>query len=121
MPITAQHNWRWCSKCQGLWYAAATANPNARCPAGTPSAPGHVHGGSADYALFSDPDGAFSATTMAQHRWRWCSNCQGLWYSGATANPNGRCPAGTPSAPGHAQGGSADYALMADPDGNFGD
>jgi hypothetical protein len=113
MPIIAQRNWRWCSKCQGLWYSAASQNPNGVCPAGG----SHSKTGSGDYALFGDPDGSFSATVMAQHKWRWCSKCQGLWYSAASQNPNGVCPAGGP----HSKTGSGDYALMGDSDGNFGD
>jgi hypothetical protein len=54
---------------------------------------------------------------IAQRNWRWCSKCQGLWYSAATQNPGGVCPAGGS----HLKGISGDYALMADPDGNFGD
>jgi hypothetical protein len=113
MPIMAQHNWRWCSKCQGLWYAAATQNPNGVCPAGGT----HSKSGSGDYALYGDPDGSFSSTVMAQRNWRWCSKCQGLWYAAATQNPNGHCPAGGT----HVHSGSGDYALMCDTDGNFGD
>jgi hypothetical protein len=121
MPIMAQRNWRWCVKCNGLWYAAASANPNGRCPAGTTASPGHVKAGSGDYALFGDADGSFSPTVMAQRNWRWCANCNGLWYAAASANPNGRCPAGTTANPGHIKSGSGDYALMGDSDGNFGD
>jgi hypothetical protein len=113
MAIIAQRNWRWCSKCQGLWYSAASANPNGVCAAGG----GHSKGGSGDYALYGDPDGNFSTTVMAQRNWRWCSKCQGLWYSAATANPTGRCPAGN----GHIKAGSGDYALFGDSDGNLGD
>ena len=113
MPIIAQRNWRWCSKCQGLWYSAATQNPNGVCAAGG----SHSKAGSGDYALMGDPDGSFSATVLAQHKWRWCKKCQGLWYSGATQNPGGVCPAGGS----HEKAGSGDYALMADSDGNFGD
>jgi hypothetical protein len=114
MPVFAQRNWRWCSKCQGLWYAAATANPNGVCP--KDKGP-HSKAGSGDYALFGDPDGNFSPSVMGQRRWRWCSKCQGLWYSGATVNTDGACPAGGV----HTHGGSADYALFGDPDGNLGD
>jgi hypothetical protein len=112
MAIVAQHNWRWCSKCQGLWYAAASANPTGVCPAGG----GHSKGGSGDYALMGDPDGSFNNTLLAQHNWRWCSKCQGLWYAAATANHDGVCPAGG----GHSKAGSGDYALLGDTSGNMG-
>jgi hypothetical protein len=39
-----QANWRWCSKCQGLWYAG---NIISLCPAGGP----HTKVGSGDYRL----------------------------------------------------------------------
>jgi hypothetical protein len=118
--INAQHNWRWCSKCQGLWHAAAGPSPHSTgvCPAGG----GHSLASSGEYALFFDPDRAFNPTLMAQHRWRWCSKCQGLWYSGATvggpgtALSTGHCPAGG----GHEIGISGDYALLNDSSGNIG-
>jgi len=113
MAIIAQRNWRWCSKCNGLWYAAASANPTGVCPTGG----GHTSGGSGDYALYADPDGAFSTTVMAQRNWRWCSKCNGLWYSAASANLTGACPAGN----GHTKSGSGDYALFGDSDGNLAD
>jgi hypothetical protein len=115
MSVTAQRNWKWCSKCQGLWYSAATANHDGVCPAGGT----HVKAGSGDYALFGDPDGNFSTTVTAQRNWRWCSKCQGLWYSAATANPGGVCP-GNNKGP-HTKSGSGDYALFGDSDGNLGD
>jgi hypothetical protein len=118
MAIMAQRDWRWCKKCQGLWYAAATQNPTGKCPAGG----GHDKTVSGDYALFGDPDGAFSTTVMAQRRWSWCQNCQGLWYSGATQNPTGKCAGTTPpGSGGHVKAGSADYALFGDSDGNLAD
>jgi hypothetical protein len=49
---------------------------------------------------------------IAQHRWRWCGQCQCLWYSGATANPNGRCVGTNPPGGPHSQAGSSDYALF---------
>src|SRR5262245_58590251 len=64
MPIIAQRNWRWCSKCQGLWYSAATANPNGICPGGG----GHSRARSGDYALYLDPDGTFFVDTPGPAR-----------------------------------------------------
>lgn len=113
MPITAQRNWRWCHKCAGLFYFGATGNQYGKCPAGG----AHEKSGSGDYALMGDSDGNFSPGITAQRNWRWCSKCAGLWYAGATADPDGTCPAGG----GHSKAGSGDYALVGDPDGNFGD
>lgn len=110
MSIIAQRNWRWCSKCQGLWYSAASFNTDGKCPAGGT----HSKAGSGDYALFGDPDGSFSKTVWAQTRWRWCSKCQGLWYSGASFNTDGKCAAGGT----HEKAGSGDYGLFVDPSGN---
>jgi hypothetical protein len=31
MPTQAQENWRWCHKCQGLYFAG---NPGSHCPTG---------------------------------------------------------------------------------------
>jgi len=41
---TVQHDWRWCDKCQGLFYAGISLGV---CPAGG----SHRVGGSTDYAL----------------------------------------------------------------------
>jgi hypothetical protein len=113
MAITAQRNWRWCHKCAGLFYYGATGNVNGKCPTGGT----HENSGSADYALMGDPDGNFSVGVTAQRNWRWCHKCAGLFYHGATGNVNGQCPTGGT----HENSGSADYALMSDPDGNFAD
>ena len=40
----AQHDWRWCKKCQGIYFAG---NPGSVCPAGG----SHVKTGSGDYSL----------------------------------------------------------------------
>ncbi len=42
--VSTQNGWRWCRKCQGLFYAP---NGNGRCPAGG----GHNASGSGNYAL----------------------------------------------------------------------
>ncbi len=67
-PVSAQKNWRWCKKCQGLTFAG---NPSlGSCPAGG----NHDHGGSGNYSLqlnFTLPsanmtgDGAISAKGYA--------------------------------------------------------
>jgi hypothetical protein len=85
-----QSNWRWCSKCQGLFYGGALGV----CPAGGT----HTKSGSGDYVLPTSGAG--------QSNWRWCSKCQGLFYGGAL----GVCPAGgTHTDP--ATSGSWDYVL----------
>jgi hypothetical protein len=54
---------------------------------------------------------------IAQHKWKWCSVCQCLWYSASTGpNANGHC-AGANGGP-HVPGVSGDYALFAEPQPN---
>ena len=96
-----QSNWRWCNKCQGLFYGGNTAT--SRCPAGGTHTPSD-QSGSFDYIL---PHGA-PLTPSSQPDWRWCSKCQGLFYGGNTAQS--RCPTGGTHTPA-AQSGSADYIL----------
>jgi hypothetical protein len=83
-PATAteQDNWRWCSKCQSLFWAGTGASA---CPAGG------AHDGikSANYALPFLVSGVAPATE--QDNWRWCSKCQTLAFNGAGA---GACAAG---------------------------
>jgi hypothetical protein len=85
-----QRNWRWCGKCQGLFYAGN--GTTGKCPAGG----GHYQSVSVDYVLDTLPGG--------QGNWRWCGNCQGLFYAG---NGTGKCPVGG----GHYQSVSADYNI----------
>jgi hypothetical protein len=94
--VDRQDGWRWCSKCQGLWFSGKQSE--GVCPNGG----GHVREGSVDYSLVVE-----SPDYNGQHDWRWCSKCQGLWYS---ANPSdGVCPGGGA----HTQADSPDYALGA--------
>ncbi len=44
----SQSNWRWCNKCQGLFFGG---NPNPVCPAGGP----HNNAGSGNYSLIHRP------------------------------------------------------------------
>jgi hypothetical protein len=90
-----QPDWRWCSKCQGLFFGG-NPTPGA-CPA-TPGQP-HLSTGSGNYTLIhQDP------TAPGQDGWRWCSNCQGLAWG---ADEAGACPAGGV----HDHGGSGVYTL----------
>src|SRR5215831_5098077 len=87
--------WRWCNKCEGLWYAGN--GTSGVCPAGG----GHDDTGSGDYSLNKDGgDG--------QANWRWCHFCQGLWFS---ANATGGvCPANGSN--GHSASGSGNYHIF---------
>lgn len=98
LPGDRQDNWRWCNKCQGLFFAGVSAGV---CPAGA------AHDGSrrGDYVLFSTQP----APTGGQDNWRWCKKCQGLFFAGSD---NGFCPAGER----HDPSGSRDYVLASSAD-----
>src|SRR2546423_14918511 len=76
----AQHLWRWCYRCSGLWFSGN--GTSGGCPAGG----GHDGSRSGDYDLKFDTDGG-----QGQAGWVWCGFCQGLWF-GATFG-FGACPA----------------------------
>src|SRR3954452_19929705 len=91
-----QDNWRFCSKCFGLWF---NGNPdNGICPAGGT----HDVSQSGNYTLHISPD-------PGQPGWRWCHKCEGLWFS--ENNVPGVCPAGGA----HSQTGSGQYVLQTAP------
>ncbi len=92
-----QHGWRWCRKCQGLFFGA---NPGSRCPA---DGGAHDGGGSGKYSLLHNSPGPAGRTW--QEGWRWCRKCQGLFFSG---NAGSRCPAGGA----HSESGSGKYSLF---------
>jgi hypothetical protein len=89
-----QSNWRWCHKCQGLFFSE---NANPRCPAGG----AHENQGSGLYVLAHE----LPPTQDWQNDWRWCHKCQSLFFGG---NPGPRCPAGGP----HENQGSGNYSLL---------
>jgi Fungalysin metallopeptidase (M36) len=90
-----QDNWRWCHKCQGMYFAG---NPTqGACPAGG----AHDHTGSGNYDIVNNWPAA-----PGQNNWRWCHKCQGMYFAG---NPTqGACPAGGA----HDHTGSGDYKLI---------
>ncbi len=93
-PAVGQDNWRWCHKCQGLYFSGG-AN-QGHCPAGA----AHDHTGSGDYMLMQ------SANYPGQNNWRWCNKCQGLSFAGQATQ--GTCPAGGV----HDHTGSGNYVLL---------
>lgn len=96
-PNGVQTNWRWCHKCQGLYFAG---NPGSRCPAGG----AHDHSGSGNYGLNQNLN---VLPAYIQTNWRWCNKCQGLYYGG---NAGSKCPAGGA----HSGKGSGNYSLLHD-------
>ncbi len=77
---TYQNEWRWCHKCQGLFFSG---NPSQGvCPADNQAHDGSQSG---QYAAVSGDD-----AQGQQAGWRWCHKCQGMFFSG---NPSqGVCP-----------------------------
>ncbi len=100
----AQANWRWCNKCQGLFFADRVAA--SRCPAGGPHAtPQQSRSG--NYTLWHNV--AAPANSQVQDNWRWCNKCEGLFFADRVAAS--RCPAGgSHAAP--QQSGSGNYSLQ---------
>lgn len=100
-----QINWRWCRKCQGIWYAGwphewAARLATSNCPVGG----FHTYRGSGNYALIigtPNVDGR-------QDGWRWCRKCQGLFYGRNHPNQTGVCPQGG----GHDSTRSGLYSLV---------
>jgi hypothetical protein len=96
-----QSAWRWCAKCQGLFFGG---NPTqGRCAA---DGAAHYGSGSGDYTL--DSEGP-TAPTGAQPGWRWCNQCQGLFFAGGSTL--GTCPSGGP----HGAEGSGAYVVKHQP------
>jgi hypothetical protein len=98
-----QNGWRFCSRCHGLWFDRGTSG--GYCPGLPLLGNRHTAIGSWFYVL------AFDAKAVGQRGWRWCNNCEGLWYAGAGHSRH--CPRdhrGSPATE-HNQHGSADYAV----------
>ncbi|MEJ7738624.1 MAG: M23 family metallopeptidase [Chitinophagaceae bacterium] len=93
--VTRQENWRWCHKCQGLFFGGALSGSGSvgKCSAGG----GHSPANSGNYILVEN-----AALPGAQGNWRWCNKCQGLFFAGHTGS---KCPAGGE----HSKSGSGDY------------
>jgi len=87
-----QHRWRWCDKCQGIWFPDGNASV---CPAD-----GKAHNlGTGDYSIGVNPPDV-------QANWRKCSRCQSIYYAG---NGAGACAAGPG---GHDPGASGSYLMI---------
>ena len=108
----AQGNWRWCSKCQGLFFGGTpnVGSPGGRCPADQGQ---HSGASSGDYRLVRDAPLLKGGDTKApgQNQWRWCSKCQGLFFGGMVTSGTfgGTCPADQGT---HQGSNSGDYAVL---------
>lgn len=91
-----QDGWRWCKKCEGIFFGRNHPDPSGKCPAGGQ----HVSKGSGIYSI------AHNLTWYpGQHNWRWCHKCEGLFFTG---HGGGICPAGDQ----HDSAGSGAYTLI---------
>lgn len=106
----SQAGWRWCSKCQGLFYGPLQGV--SACSQGGPHEDPEVSG-SGTYALrFGVPEGP-----DIQTEWRWCNRCQGLFFG--PMHDKSICPrGGTHAAPDVS--GSSNYALAHNMPESFG-
>ena len=89
---TEQSDWRWCNRCQCLFYSGNWTT--GWCTQGG----GHDYEGSGNYT-------PTYGSGSGQHYWRWCHKCQSMCYGGG--NGHGRCPAHG----GHDWSGSGDYYI----------
>lgn len=88
-----QSGWKWCHRCQGLFYSRSATQGHCR---GDRQPHDGIHSGA--YALFFlPPTGELPASTarseplFGQPGWKWCRKCEALFYGG---NPShGVCPA----------------------------
>ena len=113
-PSDAQDDWRWCKRCEGMFFHG---NPtNGVCPAG-----GEHSGDPKDSGNYRFTFG-FSAPTPDvpfPGQWRWCNKCEGLFYEipggvGTTSSGlkvQNRCPKGGL----HNSQGSGLYSVSAGP------
>jgi M6 family metalloprotease-like protein len=98
-----QHNWRWCRKCQGMFFGGNSAP--TRCPADNSS-----HDGSQSYNYVLRLQS--QKMNLGQRGWRWCNKCQALFYSGLDNNGNLIAAAGVCPASGqHDSQGSDEYNM----------
>ena len=89
-----ENGWRWCKKCQVMFYQSPSGS---RCPTGG------SHDGSASGLYTMIIGGGDGLDTQSD--WHRCSKCQGLAFGG---NGVGVCPAGQ----GHQLAGSLDYHVL---------
>jgi hypothetical protein len=93
----AQEGWRWCNKCQGMFYGLYPTGLGI-CPAGG------AHNPSQSGRYYIRVEG--TVPNVQQGGWSWCSKCMGFFYSaGGTL---GFCPAGGT----HTNQGSGAYAAI---------
>jgi hypothetical protein len=95
IPMDVESNWRWCYRCQGMFFGGNATFGACPAPGGGP----HSDIASGNYTLTQ-------GSGSGESDWRWCDRCQGLWFAGN--GTSGVCPAGG----GHSDSGSGDYFLI---------
>ncbi|MGJ4786906.1 hypothetical protein [Leptospira koniambonensis] len=98
--MSAQSNWAWCHKCNGLFYRGAD-QPNSICPRDNKPHEAILSG---NYVIPYLSNGQPTPSGYQDH-WHWCRNCQAIWYD-SPGSPN-VCPNGGT----HNATGSASYVL----------
>lgn len=114
--MPTQDNWLRCVKCNGLYFEG---NPGSgACSAPTREGEtSHISEPSVMYILQQNES---SVPPGGQEGWRWCRNCEGLWFAGDLPGgaSGGKCPtdpyvsADPDQTFGHIQEGSGHYILL---------
>lgn len=92
-----QDNWRWCHKCQGMFFNGHATKGS--CPTGG----AHESTGSGNYS----PAHNLGTSAGWQADWRWCSKCEGMFFGGHATK--GVCPKDHAQ---HTLAGSGNYSHM---------
>jgi hypothetical protein len=98
-----QSNWRHCRNCQGIFFAGN--HDQGRCPVDPNRERQHQPSEAQTNYLMTDGPGRLP--DPSESGWRWCTNCEGLWYEPGEPAP---CPRGGT----HVSAGSAPYELVYD-------
>ncbi|MFD8974900.1 hypothetical protein [Streptomyces sp. NPDC059593] len=86
-PETGQRDWRYCSKCHGMFFAAEGETTGTVCPVN-----GREHTFHPDSWIFFLPSREHGASLEGgQENWRYCARCHGLFWFGD--GRRGVCPA----------------------------
>jgi hypothetical protein len=97
-----QDHWRYCWQCSGMFFVGPDGNRRGRCAGGTDAR--HDPSQSGAYRIDWRP------IPGGQGDWRWCKQCEGLWFTGNT-DSDSYCPATVGSIGPHVNDSSAEYFL----------
>jgi len=107
VPLQFQAGWKICVKCGSLGFSHLS---DGVCATG-----GSHKLLSLGFPRYSLSFGDIPASNNTQSGWRYCKNCQSLWYGGSS-DSGGVCPAGGK----HTSDGSGNYTLAHDIKANLG-